>query len=177
MKKQKTYRWESFKIRTFLFITKPYWKYKAKHETDVEKKLEAYLKSIGGLKNGFYENRPPIISKDFFDISKGWFPLVHELIEKIITMGWDKEICQVKQKFGGLRFYINAAPNEIHKVIHEYEVKSFKTCEHCGKTGKLCHHGRWLTTLCEDCMIDGDVPHEEWVRGAMKIEKKSNKKN
>lgn len=36
----------------------------------------------------------------------GWVPLIDELITDLIAMGWDKDLRQVKSKFGGLRFYV-----------------------------------------------------------------------
>ena len=78
--------------------------------------FEEYLKSIGGLKNGFFTDSPPIEDRHFFSIGDGWIPLVQQLIKDCIEAGWDKQICQVKGKFGGLRFYINAAETKVFAV-------------------------------------------------------------
>ena len=43
------------------------------------------------------------------------------------------QVQQVKEKFGGLRFYISAAPQEVHNMIHKAEAESYTICEHCGK--------------------------------------------
>lgn len=107
-----------------------------------------FLESIGGLENGFYTDREPIKDAGFFCIGNGWLGMVKSLIEDLIKLGWDKQICQVKEKFGGLRFYINSGSDEIHKRIIEAERKSHEVCEKCGEPGKSISGG-WIVTLCE----------------------------
>ena len=107
-----------------------------------------FLQDIKGLENGFYSDRPKITERGFFSISSGWLGLVKELIEKAIEAGWDRQICQVKEKFGGLRFYINSAPEEVHNLIREAEKKSYEICESCGDPGEP-RRGGWITTLCD----------------------------
>jgi len=58
---------------------------------------------------------------------------------------------QVKEKFGGLRFYVHNAGDEIHGMISMAEQMSFKICEKCGKPGSLHKRGGWLKTLCTKC--------------------------
>ena len=55
---------------------------------------------------------------------------------------------QVKEKFGGLRFYVNGANEEHYNYISFAENMSYRTCEKCGNPGKLYTNG-WHTTLCE----------------------------
>jgi hypothetical protein len=81
-------------------------------------------------------------------VGKGWSKILTSLIEDLFKLGWDGEVAQVKEKFGGLRFYIGAASQEVHDRIHEAENESYKTCEVCGAPGKLTNHG-WIRTLCE----------------------------
>lgn len=112
--------------------------------------MNQYLESIGGLENGFCTDRPPIKDANFFDINEGWYPLVKELIDDLINLGWDKQTCQVKEKFGGLRFYINAGSDEIYKRITKAENDSYQTCEITGKPGKLRNDIGWYLTLCDE---------------------------
>lgn len=114
-----------------------------------DKEMNEFLESIGGLENGFYTDRPPIKDSGFFSVGVGWFPLIKDLIIDLIELGWDKQTCQVKEKFGGLRFYINGASTEIHKRISEAENLSYKTCETCGEKGELRTNIGWHTTLCD----------------------------
>jgi hypothetical protein len=113
-------------------------------------RFEEFLKSIGGIENGMYLNRPPIVVRYFFSVGDGWLPMIQELIEKLILLGWDKKICQVKEKFGGLRFYVVNNTKEISDLIKEYEVKSFKICDVCGcdicKTSSV---NGWIYSRCE----------------------------
>ncbi len=82
----------------------------------------------------------------------GWLPLIEELIQKLIAAGWDKQCDQIKEKFGGLRFYIGAGTSEVHNLCAEYEDTSFKVCEACGKPGEPKDNGRgWISTTCSDC--------------------------
>jgi hypothetical protein len=120
---------------------------KCYHMTDAE--FEAFLESIGGLENGYFSDRPSIKSAGFFSVSAGWYGLIKELIEDIIAMGWDKQICQVKEKFGGLRFYINSASKEVHDRISEAEKLSYRVCEKCGNPGEHRSDRRWMETLCD----------------------------
>jgi hypothetical protein len=55
---------------------------------------------------------------------------------------------QVKEKFGGLRFYVQAATDKHYSYISFAESMSYRTCEECGNPGKTYTDG-WHTTLCD----------------------------
>jgi len=55
---------------------------------------------------------------------------------------------QVKEKFGGLRFYVQAATDKHHQYINFAESMSYRTCEECGAPGKTYTDG-WHMTLCD----------------------------
>ena len=112
--------------------------------------MNDFLESIGGLQNGFYLDREPIKNAEFFCVGPGWYPLIKELIEDLIELGWNKQICQVKEKFGGLRFYINEGSDEIHKRIRKAENSSYETCEVTGNPGLLRGDLGWWRTLSEE---------------------------
>lgn len=112
--------------------------------------LNEFLESIGGLNSGYYTDRPPITKCGFFECNSGWYPLIKELVEDLIKLGWNKEVCQVKEKFGGLRFYINEGSDEIYNRITEAGNKSYTICEKCGSEGSLRNDIGWYKTLCED---------------------------
>ena len=114
-----------------------------------DKEMNEFLESIGGLENGYYTDREPIKDSGFFSVGVGWYPLIKDLITDLIELGWDKQTCQVKEKFGGLRFYINAASDDVHKRIGIAEGLSYKTCEKCGEKGELRTNIGWHTTLCD----------------------------
>ena len=95
------------------------------------------------------------------DIPLGWNiafgkQMVEELgalLEKYNYQG-EYSICQIKEKFGGLRWYDNGFPTEGYEEYKEwldkYEELSFKTCIDCGKPAKYFTRG-WITPICEDC--------------------------
>jgi hypothetical protein len=112
--------------------------------------MDEFLQSIGGLKNGFNLESNPITDSDFFEVESGWFPLIKDLITDLIELGWNKEVCQVKEKFGGLRFYINEGTSDVHKRIGQAEIESMNTCEVTGRPGKIRTDIGWYRTLCDE---------------------------
>lgn len=84
-------------------------------------------------------------------VGDGWLPLVEQLIVDLIAINWNKDCHQIKEKFGGLRFYIGEATEEMHTLIAKYEGLSTKTCEDCGGVASKHIKNRWMTTMCDDC--------------------------
>jgi hypothetical protein len=101
-----------------------------------------------------------------FCIDGGWYDLVDKLCEDFSAIqratGIMITATQVKEKFGGLRFYIDIDYNSddkefcnswyriIYDRIYEAEKESFRTCEKCGSYGQI-RSGRWIRTLCDEC--------------------------
>lgn len=87
-----------------------------------------------------------------FECGDGWYDIINELSEKLSY--YNVVAAQVKEKFGGLRFYLEVYPSnkweEILDIIGDAEIKSFETCEYCGKPGKPTKGG-WIKTLCKEC--------------------------
>jgi len=118
-------------------------------KTVTKEDLDAYIVSIGGLKNAWSSDPNNLIqSSDNFLIAPGWYGLVKKLIEDLIALGWNKEIFDVEEKFGGLRFSINGGTKEMLERIEKAENDSYTICEICGKQGKP-RDGRWIRTLCD----------------------------
>ena len=114
-----------------------------------KEEFEQYLVSIGGLNRTYREDKGPIVEAGYFAYRQGWYELTKNLIDELITLGWDKRINQAKEKFGGLRFYIETTPEGGNEIIRKYEDLAYKTCEKCGKEGVL-RKGGWLLTLCDE---------------------------
>jgi hypothetical protein len=114
-----------------------------------EQEMNDFLQSIGGLKSG-YRNGDVILSSGFFECNSGWYQLIKDLIVDLIELGWDKQICQVKEKFGGLRFYTNEVSDEMYVRISKAEYLSYQTCEVTGKPGQLRTDLGWIETLCDE---------------------------
>lgn len=92
------------------------------------------------------------------ECGKGWYDLLDSLctgIEKELDKDLDSKknfyITQIKEKFGGLRFYVSSATDRVYNFISTYEKKSYHVCEICGKKGNRCCIQNWLSTLCKEC--------------------------
>ncbi len=60
---------------------------------------------------------------------------------------------QIKEKFGGLRFYARTPTGtryEIRGMIQMAEAMSVTICDSCGNKGKTRNHA-WRRTLCDKC--------------------------
>ena len=57
---------------------------------------------------------------------------------------------QVKEKFGGLRFYVDNCDDYVSGIISMAESMSYRICEECGSPGKQTGRG-WIRTLCVNC--------------------------
>lgn len=85
---------------------------------------------------------------------KGWYPIVKDVHTKIIAKYSNYEIYQIKEKFGGLRYYCNVeGDDDVQTWIAEAEEQAWKTCEDCGTTVNVTTGGNpsWIRTLCETC--------------------------
>ena len=93
-----------------------------------------------------------------FECGDGWFELLDNLSNEITEYCKKEkiefpEVFQVKEKFGGLRFYLEAYEDDndgIEKLIDTYEILSENTCELCGKPGILSNEG-WVSCRCPKC--------------------------
>lgn len=69
------------------------------------------------------------------------------------------EARQIKEKLGGLRFYVGEASAIQHALIRFAEGLSYRICETCGAVGQLCKtEGHWFTTKCQAHAPDGAKP-------------------
>ena len=108
-------------------------------------------------------NRPPSESLMCFGFmtGNGWFDLIWGLSEVLEKSSPDTVVFEAKEKFAGLRFYVNGATAAGHAAIQEAERKSFTICEECGKPGELRRYNDWLYTRCDPCFAK---LVEEWER-------------
>lgn len=88
-------------------------------------------------------------------VGTGWLPLVTELVDDLLALGWDRDLHQIKEKFGGLRFYIGSGTEAIFNRIDEAERRSFFVCEACGSPGEPRRNRPWVLTLCDGCNAKG----------------------
>ena len=80
-------------------------------------------------------------------VGRGWEPLIRRLYA---AKPPNVSVLQVKEKFGGLRFYTGPAPKGFHRLIEQAEAESYSICELCGRPGTADERYYWIVTLCEE---------------------------
>ena len=74
---------------------------------------------------------------------------------------------QVKEKYGGLRFYYNGGDDQIHGMVQMAESWAANTCEQCGAPGRMRGRG-WYYTACDLHTREEDLVDEQEHRQEMK---------
>ena len=96
-----------------------------------------------------------------FAVGKGWWPILESLCGNIQSHidWWNKNhekhpvveqvtINQIKEKFGGLRFYYTGGDDTIAGMVTMAESWAGHSCEDCGAPGTR-RSGGWVRTLCD----------------------------
>jgi len=108
-----------------------------------------------------FQKKYPLLFKEYprsgFDLPSGWEALVHTLCQILETQihylpeEVRADVCcaQIKEKFGGLRVYMNQETPEMSGAIRMAENWSFHICETCGQSG-VKRTGGWIRTLCDE---------------------------
>ena len=129
-----------------------------------------------------------------FECGDGWFTIIKELASCIdhevknrkkvdqykISRGesieeWHEPyVIQVKEKYGGLRFYVYSSMESINGMITMAEAMSYRVCELCGNPGVLSQKG-WWRTLCEPCRLNDEKRAAEWEQNYKKAVEKLDK--
>jgi hypothetical protein len=91
----------------------------------------------------------------------GWFQLRFDLASQLVALEppeADLHVNQVKETFGGLRFYTRSVLSAVsQQCIEDAEAQSFTICESCGAPGTLQSREGWLRTSCLDHAALDDV--------------------
>lgn len=120
------------------------------------------------LQNKLFNSYPQLFAEKDLPMSKtcmcwgidcgdGWYNIINALCENIMAYCNSHNcptpaVIQVKEKFGGLRFYTRGTVWEIDRMIEDAEELSYKTCESCGASGKQDENQvGWIVTLCDEC--------------------------
>lgn len=95
------------------------------------------------------------------DVGRGWHPLVTKLHDDLIALVGEYTLVQVKEKFGGLRFYVSGIdyPSPAYDLIAAAERESYTICELCGAPPRPQTGGGWIQTLCAPCR---DTQESRW---------------
>ncbi len=93
----------------------------------------------------------------------GWYQIIRDVIDMIDSYCREHKIIdgvrvvQIKEKFGGLRIYINYDERinmkdctAIESIIDDGVIRASKVCEVCGRLAKL-RRGGYLQVLCWLC--------------------------
>jgi len=89
-----------------------------------------------------------------FQCDDGWYELIDVLCSKLSS---NVEATTVKEKFGGLRFYINNGTDKDYELIFQAQRDSYRICESCGSTNQVKQTKGWISTLCKKCLKDKKV--------------------
>lgn len=116
---------------------------------------------------------PKMLSEGYggFAIGKGWYQIVDSLCNQIQNyLNWQKEVpqvivTQIKEKFGGLRFYYNGGDEKIDGMVRMAEEWAEHTCEECGKPGHE-RSGGWIKTLCDEHYEERQKRYEQARTGS-----------
>ena len=93
-----------------------------------------------------------------FACGEGWWPILEKLCSNIQNhIDWKNKqseivpqvtVAQIKEKFGGLRFYYDGGDEHINGMVRMAEAWAEASCEECGSPGKR-RDGGWIKTLCD----------------------------
>jgi hypothetical protein len=86
-------------------------------------------------------------------IQPGWYNIIWDMclkIEKILKLTKNTKFAfrQIKEKFGAGRFYCSGSNDKIDRIIHKAERLCGKTCEVCGRPGKVEDVCGWKVAVC-----------------------------
>jgi hypothetical protein len=99
-----------------------------------------------------------------FSCGPGWYPILEKLCANIQShIDWKNEqfekysrgeavpqvvAAQIKEKFGGLRFYYDGGDDVVRGMVRMAEAWADSSCEDCGAPGRQ-RNGGWIRTLCD----------------------------
>jgi hypothetical protein len=114
-----------------------------------------------------------------FAVGEGWWPILEALCANIQShIDWRNEqfnkygrgtevqqvvVEQIKEKFGGLRFYCQGGDDEITGMIRMAESWAGRSCETCGSPGSS-RGGGWIRTLCDKHHAEAEAKRAEYMK-------------
>ena len=130
-----------------------------------EDRYEAFAKRME-------EKYPKMFSQPYggFAIGEGWWPILQALCSNIQHyLNWKNResevvpqvvVAQIKEKFGGLRFYYDGGDDQVTGMVRMAEAWADKSCETCGAPGTSGGKG-WIKTLCSTHRAEADARYAE----------------
>jgi hypothetical protein len=108
-----------------------------------------------------------------FAVGSGWWLILESLCADIQNhIDWKEKqgqaipqvvIEQIKEKFGGLRFYHQGGDDTTSGMITMAETWASVSCEECGAPGKRTSGG-WIKTLCDFHIAEREATRAEELR-------------
>ena len=129
---------------------------------ELQRKLYEKYPILSNLAFDKEMNNTPL-AWDGITCNDGWYNIINTLCNEITkhlqllnisNVTNDKFTCnvqQIKEKFGGLRFYIDSADDYIYELIDKAESTSEVVCELCGSIKNIGKTKGWITTMCKSC--------------------------
>lgn len=84
------------------------------------------------------------------DCEPGWHSIISAIDIELSMIDPDYTVQQIKEKFGGLRYYFNTKTEHWHvmnEIVAQYEQVAWRTCEISGQPGVLMVKLGWYRTL------------------------------
>ena len=131
-----------------------------------------------------HENYPTMFAGKYggVEVGAGWWPIIETLCGQIqhyidqmnsSHAKWpDSEhyypveqvvVAQIKEKFGGLRFYYDGGDRYVRGLVSMAEAWAARSCEECGAPGKQ-RPGGWVRTLCDFHVAEKEALEAEQAR-------------
>lgn len=108
--------------------------------------------------NKLLKNFPEMYRPDeYLGIGDGWYSILYNLSQEVMDLCRERgvippKVLQVKEKFGGLRVYMEyVGIDDMGEITYKYEKESYKVCERCGEPGSKEGSTGWIKTLCTKC--------------------------
>lgn len=122
-----------------------------------------------------------------FAVGEGWYGVLEKLCENIQShINWQNEqrarllennphghpipdlvpqvvVHQIKEKFGGLRFYYDGGNDYIRGLVDMAESWAGSICEECGAPGNR-RGGGWVRTLCDKHEAEYQAKQEKYAK-------------
>lgn len=105
-----------------------------------------------------------------FACGEGWWPILEVLCGQIQHhIDWKNKqsevvpqvtVNQIKEKFGGLRFYYSGGDDTIDGMVRMAESWASRSCETCGAPGTR-REGGWIKTLCDTHEAERQLKRKE----------------
>lgn len=118
------------------------------------------------------ERFPKMFSEPYggFCIGEGWWPIIEKLCANIQSwIDWKNKqgevvpqvtVAQIKEKFGGLRFYYDGGDEHISGMVRMAEAWADASCEDCGAPATKQTSG-WIKNVCDKHFEEREALRQE----------------